>query len=94
MREYICIGLLAHVDAGKTTLSEALLHRTGAIRSAGRVDHGDAFLDTDENHYGLAGSPTQVERIFPPDNDTEHEVWEGPDSGERLLNQLKKWKFV
>ena len=47
MREYICIGLLAHVDAGKTTLSEALLHRTGAIRSAGRVDHGDAFLDTD-----------------------------------------------
>ena len=47
MREYICIGLLAHVDAGKTTLSEALLHRTGAIRNAGRVDHGDAFLDTD-----------------------------------------------
>ena len=37
MREYICIGLLAHVDAGKTTLSEALLHRTGAIRNAGRV---------------------------------------------------------
>ena len=47
MEEYISIGLLAHVDAGKTTLSEALLHRTGAIRSAGRVDHGDAFLDTD-----------------------------------------------
>ncbi|MDO5132574.1 MAG: TetM/TetW/TetO/TetS family tetracycline resistance ribosomal protection protein [Eubacteriales bacterium] len=45
--EYICLGLLAHVDAGKTTLSEAILHRTGAIRSAGRVDHGDAFLDTD-----------------------------------------------
>ena len=45
--EYLCIGLLAHVDAGKTTLSEAILHRTGAIRSAGRVDHGDAFLDTD-----------------------------------------------
>ena len=46
-QEYLCLGLLAHVDAGKTTLSEALLHRTGAIRSAGRVDHGDAFLDTD-----------------------------------------------
>ena len=45
-KEYLCIGLLAHVDAGKTTLSEAILHRTGAIRSAGRVDHGDAFLDT------------------------------------------------
>ena len=43
----VTIGILAHVDAGKTTLSEALLHLTGAIRSAGRVDHGDAFLDTD-----------------------------------------------
>ena len=40
------IGLLAHVDAGKTTLSEALLAEAGAIRAAGRVDHGDAFLDT------------------------------------------------
>ena len=47
-KEYLCIGLLAHVDAGKTTLSEAVLHRTGAIRSAGRVDHGDAFLDTND----------------------------------------------
>ena len=46
-KEYLCIGLLAHVDAGKTTLSEAILHRTGAIRKSGRVDHGDAFLDTD-----------------------------------------------
>ena len=42
----ICVGLLAHVDAGKTTLSEALLYRTGAKRTLGRVDHGDAFLDT------------------------------------------------
>lgn len=41
------IGLVAHVDAGKTTLAEALLFRTGAIRRAGRVDHGDAHLDTD-----------------------------------------------
>ena len=40
------IGLLAHVDAGKTTLSEALLYRSGARRSMGRVDHQDAFLDT------------------------------------------------
>ncbi len=43
----ISIGVLAHVDAGKTTLSEALLYQTGAIRVRGRVDHGDAFLDTD-----------------------------------------------
>ena len=41
-----CTGLLAHVDAGKTTLSEALLYRTGARRQLGRVDHRDAFLDT------------------------------------------------
>ncbi len=40
------IGLLAHVDAGKTTLSEALLFRTGSRRTLGRVDHGDAYLDT------------------------------------------------
>ena len=54
----------------------------------------DSFLDTDENHYGLAGSPTQVERIFPPENETEHEIWSGGDSAERLMKQLKKWKFV
>ncbi len=41
-------GILAHVDAGKTTLSESLLFTAGAIRTRGRVDHGDAFLDTDE----------------------------------------------
>ena len=41
-------GILAHVDAGKTTLSEALLYKTGAIRSLGRVDHRDAFLDTED----------------------------------------------
>lgn len=54
----------------------------------------DSFLDTDENHYGLAGSPTQVERIFPPEHDTQHEVWQGPDSADRLHGQLKKWKFI
>ena len=45
--KYIDIGILAHVDAGKTTLSEAILFQSGAIRKAGRVDHKDAFLDTD-----------------------------------------------
>ena len=44
----LVLGVLAHVDAGKTTLSEALLYRSGAIRRLGRVDHRDAFLDTDE----------------------------------------------
>ncbi len=41
------LGILAHVDAGKTTLSEALLYETGKIRKLGRVDHQDAYLDTD-----------------------------------------------
>lgn len=44
---HIVAGILAHVDAGKTTLSEALLYRSGGIRKLGRVDHGDAFLDTE-----------------------------------------------
>ncbi len=44
----LVIGILAHVDSGKTTLSEAMLFRSGEIRRLGRVDHGDAFLDTNE----------------------------------------------
>ncbi|KFI61954.1 elongation factor G [Bifidobacterium cuniculi] len=43
----IVTGIVAHVDAGKTTLSEALLYATGTTRALGRVDHGDSFLDTD-----------------------------------------------
>ena len=43
----LVVGILAHVDSGKTTLSEALLYRAGALRKLGRVDHSDAFLDTD-----------------------------------------------
>ena len=43
----LVVGILAHVDSGKTTLSEAMLYRAGAIRKLGRVDHKDAFLDTD-----------------------------------------------
>lgn len=42
----LAVGILAHVDAGKTTLAEALLFRAGGIRKMGRVDHGDAHLDT------------------------------------------------
>lgn len=51
----ICLGLLAHVDAGKTTLSEAILYTAGAIRKPGRVDHKTAFLDNNaiEKNRGI-----------------------------------------
>ena len=42
----LVVGILAHVDAGKTTLSESMLYLSGSIRKLGRVDHQDAFLDT------------------------------------------------
>ena len=43
----LVVGILAHVDAGKTTLSEGLLYTCGRLKKLGRVDHQDAFLDTD-----------------------------------------------
>lgn len=46
-KKHIVAGLLAHVDAGKTTLSEGMLYLSGVLRTLGRVDHQDAFLDTD-----------------------------------------------
>ncbi len=48
MKKKLTIGILAHVDAGKTTLSEALLYVSGKIRKLGRVDHGNTYLDTNE----------------------------------------------
>ncbi|HIY93186.1 translation factor GTPase family protein [Companilactobacillus sp. HBUAS56275] len=46
--KHIVTGIVAHVDAGKTTLSEALLYKAGQLRKLGRVDNGDAFLDSDD----------------------------------------------
>ena len=43
----LVLGILAHVDAGKTTLSERILYSSGRIQKLGRVDKGDAYLDTD-----------------------------------------------
>ena len=54
----------------------------------------DAFPDQDESHYGLTGSATQVERIFPPENEVQHEIWEGGDSADRLFSLLKAQKYV
>lgn len=53
----------------------------------------DDFLDREARHYGLSGSPTQVERIFPPPRDVERETWQGTDGGQRLYDRLKQWKF-
>ena len=59
----ICAGLLAHVDAGKTTLSEGILYLSKAVRRLGRVDHRDAFLDTDvqERERGITIFAKQAE---------------------------------
>ena len=46
--KHICAGIVAHVDAGKTTLAERLLFLTGSVRRLGRVDHKDSFLYTEE----------------------------------------------
>ena len=59
----VTLGVLAHVDAGKTTLSEQLLYLGGALRSRGRVDHGDAFLDAEpvERERGITVFSGQAE---------------------------------
>ena len=56
----LAVGILAHVDAGKTTLAEGILYKTGQIRKAGRVDHKDAFLDTEEQ----IGRASCRERVY------------------------------
>lgn len=63
----IVIGILAHVDAGKTTLSEALLYLTGALKKLGRVDHQNAFLDTFaiERERGITVFSKQAELTLP-----------------------------
>ena len=70
----INIGLLAHVDAGKTTLSEALLYATGQIRALGRVDHQDAFLDTDaqERARGITIFSKQARLRLQMTNESSH----------------------
>ncbi len=59
------IGILAHVDAGKTTLSEAILYQTGAIRTLGRVDHRDAFLDTEDLERERGITIFSKQAVFP-----------------------------
>lgn len=62
-KKHICVGILAHVDSGKTTLSEGMLFLSGKIRKLGRVDHRDAFLDMDaqERDRGITIFSKQAE---------------------------------
>lgn len=62
----LVVGILAHVDAGKTTLAESLLYLSGNIRKLGRVDHGDAFLDTNalERQRGITIFSKQAELVW------------------------------
>ena len=64
--EKLVVGILAHVDAGKTTLSEGILYLTGKIRKLGRVDHKDAYLDTYnlERERGITIFSKQAVLIF------------------------------
>ena len=70
-KEHICVGLLAHVDAGKTTLAESILYVSGKTRTLGRVDHGNAYLDTFElerlifSSFTLPSSVSSQLSLFP-----------------------------
>lgn len=69
----LVVGLLAHVDSGKTTLAEGLLYRAGVLRKLGRVDHRDAFLDTDsrERARGITIFAKQAVLALPAADGTE-----------------------
>jgi len=54
----------------------------------------DNFKDKNEKRYGLSGSPTQVEEIFPPEQNTTSECWEGKHMGNKLFDQLVDLKFI
>ena len=73
----LVLGILAHVDAGKTTLSEALLYESGAIRKLGRVDHRDAFLDTDVQERERGITIYAKEAAFPA-GDTQVQLLDTP----------------
>lgn len=72
----------------------SLLRYEAARQTDIKVLSLDAFLDADPEHYGLSGSPTQVERIFPPERTGEREMWEGEGSAEKLHALLSKLRLV
>ena len=66
---HMTIGLMAHVDSGKTTLAEALLYQTGEIRALGRVDHGNSWLDTNQIERGRGITIFSHQASFPLSDD-------------------------
>lgn len=76
--QHIAIGLMAHVDSGKTTLAEAILYRTGAIRQLGRVDHGNSWLDTNNIERGRGITIFSHQAYFPLGKDTTVELLDTP----------------
>ena len=93
--EHVNFIFVSEAGSGKSEIALNFAHWLKAIGDKPvHVQGLDTFLDRDENHYGLAGSATQVERIFPPENNTVHEVWQEGNNAERLRDVLKKWKFI
>ena len=68
MKKHTVIGILAHVDAGKTTLAEAMLFQSGVLRKPGRVDHGDTAMDTHELERKRGITIFASQAVFPLDN--------------------------
>ena len=90
MKNKLTIGILAHVDAGKTTLSEALLYISGKIRTLGRVDHKNTYLDTNavERERGITIFSKQARFSSP---NCEFILWVGR---KRLFKRRKLDEFI
>ena len=74
--KHIVMGILAHVDAGKTTLSESILYTSGAVRKIGRIDHGDTFFDTDniERERGITIFSKQTRFVYQQGEDDKNGI--------------------
>ena len=85
MNNRIVLGILAHVDAGKTTLSEAILYTTGTIRKIGRVDNKDTFLS-----YTVFASSTGVKYYGSTPKSLQYKEFYNFDKQYEFLKETKK----
>ena len=88
MNKKICVGILAHVDAGKTTLIESMLYTSGQIRKLGRVDHKDAFLDYDKQERDRGITIYSKEAFFSWKNT---DIFVGLDNFSYLCNRMRAY---